>query len=203
MARAHLAAALGDTEPAARGLLSYNPLRHIEPVGSILVPVLLAVARLPVLGWGKGLPIDGARMRNPRFDPAVVAITGPLVFLFLCALAAVGLAALLPAIGQRPDPVASIILVLLLNLMQVTAILTVFNLLPLPPLDGAHIVAALLPRAWAQRYEQAGRYGMLVLILLVIVLPSISPELSLIGRVIAPLARAIVEFFLWGAGALE
>ena len=201
MARAHVASWLGDPEPDARGMLSFNPLHHIDPVGTIVVPVMLALIQAPVLGWGKGLPIDGQRMRNPRFDPAVVAVTGPLIYLFMCALAAMGVAALTSGSGAAATT-QNVPLVLLLNLMQVTAMLTVFNLLPLPPLNGAYLISALLPRAWAARYEQAGRYGMIVLILLVIILPSISPDLDMIGGILAPIALAIVRFFLWSAGVL-
>jgi Zn-dependent protease len=202
MLRAHVMHMLGDPAPAANGQLGFNPLPHLDLFGSVLLPMMLALAQLPVLGWGKGLAIDRSRFRNPQLDAALVALAGPLSFLFMGGLAAIAIALLVPVgtVDVPPGP-SAVGLDLLANFLIVCAVLAVFNLLPIPGLDGSRILEAILPRPLADRYAALDAYALPILIVLVVVMPLLSPELSLLRKVVAPLAQAIVGFFLWGAGA--
>lgn len=204
MASAHVAAMLGDPTPAERGQLSLNPARHIDPVGTLAIPAMLALIGAPVIGWGKGLPIDGRNFRHPRADSAVVALTGPVVCLFLGAIAAVGLAAFVAGMGQAPaTPLLGYAYDLLVRLLLTSCLLAVFNLLPIPGFNGGKILEALLPRSIAQQFAGLGQYSLLILIALIMVMPMLSPQLDIIRQVVAPISQAIAQFFLWGAGLAD
>lgn len=161
---AHGLAALWCGDPTAReqGRISLNPLRHIDPVGTILLPVLLALSGSPVVfGWAKPVPVNLWRTRHPRQALWITAVAGPLSNLFQALLAA-GLLRGLAAAGLLTGGLA----LWLLSAVLVNVGLLVFNLLPVPPLDGSRVVAAVLPRAAAEAYLAAGRYGFVVLYLL-------------------------------------
>lgn len=161
---AHGLAALwcGDPTARERGRLSLNPLRHIDPLGSILLPALLVLSGSAVVfGWAKPVPVHLGRTRHPRQALWITALAGPLSNL-LQALVAAGALRGLAAAGWLTGGLATVLAyVLLINVG-----LMVFNLLPVPPLDGSRVLAALLPRAAAEAYLAAGRYGFVVLYLL-------------------------------------
>jgi len=204
MASAHVAAMLGDTTPAERGQLSFNPARHIDPVGTLAVPAMLALIGAPVIGWGKGTPINARNFRHPRADSAVVALSGPVVCLFLGAIAAVGLAGFVAAVGEDPaTPLLGYAYDVLLRLLLTSCLLAVFNLLPIPGFDGGKIVEALLPRSLADQFAALGQYSLLILIALIMIMPMLSPQLDIIRQVVGPISQAIAQFFLWGAGLAD
>ncbi len=187
---AHGLAALACGDPTAkeRGRLSLNPLRHIDPVGTLLLPGLLALAGSSVIfGWAKPVPVNLGRTRNPRQALWLTAVAGPATNLLLAALAAVALRGL-AALGALAPWSAHLLLAgVLVNLA-----LLVFNLLPVPPLDGSRVVAALLPRAWAARYLEVGRYGFLILFLLL--------RSRAFDAVMTPLLTSLVGWLLPGLG---
>jgi Zn-dependent protease len=152
---------LGDDTAKENGRLTLNPLPHIDPIGTLLLPALLVASGGGIFGWAKPTPINPARFRRSvslRLGVSLTAVAGPISNLILGLLSGL-LYALLQHAGTLPTPVAS----LLLAMMSINAALAVFNLLPIPPLDGSRVVLGLLPRRLAQAYAQVGRFGMILL----------------------------------------
>jgi Zn-dependent protease len=193
-----VANAFGDPTAKRLGRLSPNPIRHVDPVGTVALPLLLAVSGAPVFGWAKPVPVVARRMRNPRVHMMIVAIAGPGMNLALGLIAAFALALTL-AIGG--SGLAFLFLVAnLQNFLVINVFLALFNMLPLPPFDGGHVVEGLLPRPLARRYRKLGRFGFPLLILLLVVLPMIAPEANIVERIVVPPVRAVIALFAAIAG---
>lgn len=196
VAHGYVARAVGDHTAARLGRLTLNPIRHVDPVGTIVLPLVLAIAHAPIFGWAKPVPVEGRNLRNPRRDMIFVALAGPATNFVLAIVAAFALVALLASAGGVPAGVPPYTVVRfafdnLFNFIIINVFLGTFNLIPLPPFDGGHVVAGLLPRAAAVQYAKLARYGIPILLILIVVLPMISPRADVIGRVIGPLAGAI------------
>jgi Zn-dependent protease len=187
---------LGDPTAEQRGRLTLNPIRHIDPFGTVILPLLLALGHAPVFGWAKPVPVDYRRLRNPRRDMVLVALAGPGMNLLLALLGAVILAATIAIAGTGESVAAALIAANALNFIFINIFLAVFNLLPVPPFDGGHVVEGLLPPPLARGFHRIGRYSLLVFILLLLVLPAISPKANVVGRVISPLVDHIVAGLL-------
>ncbi len=179
-----VANALGDPTAKRRGRLSFNPIKHVDPVGTVFLPMILAVTGAPVFGWAKPVPVVAKRLRNPRFDMVLVALAGPGMNLLLAVVAARFIAALVAIapqglfwafVGQN-----------LLNFMAINVFLAIFNLIPLPPFDGGHVVQGLLPRRLAVHYAKLQRYGFLLLIILLLVIPQLFPGADIVARTVNP-----------------
>jgi len=152
---------LGDDTAKERGRLTLNPLPHIDPIGTLLLPAILIASGGGVFGWAKPTPINAARFRRSvslRLGISLTAAAGPISNLLLGLVAG-----LLYAVLRRTELLSAPIGALLGATMSVNAALAVFNLLPVPPLDGSRVVFGLLPRRMAQAYAQVGRFGMLLL----------------------------------------
>jgi Zn-dependent protease len=165
---AHGWVALQCGDPTARdlGRISLNPLKHIDPFGSVLLPAMLAYLGAPVFGWAKPVPVALARTRQPRSANLLISAAGPLSNLLLAGLFAL-VVALLEERGARHGGIASGALMLFAAYaVVVNVVLAVFNLLPIPPLDGFGVLESLLPRSLAGIARGLRRYGMLVLLLL-------------------------------------
>lgn len=196
-----VANALGDPTAKRLGRLSVNPITHVDPVGTLLVPLGLAIAHLPVFGWAKPVPVVASQLRNPRRDMMIVALAGPAMNLVLALVGALGLAAFVGLWhGGAPTGVAKFALANLVNFIQINVFLAVFNLLPIPPFDGGHVVQGLLPRSLAGRYGQLARYAFPVMLLLLVVLPTIVPAANVVERVVGPPADALIGLFFGIAG---
>lgn len=183
--------AFGDPTARRRGRLSLNPIRHVDPVGTIGLPLVLAVTGAPVFGWAKPVPVVARRMRKPRLHMMLVALAGPGMNLLLAILAALALAAVRSAGGM--DGAAGLFLVLnLLNFMAINIFLAVFNLLPIPPFDGGHVVEGLLPRPLAARYARLHRFSLPLLVFLLLVLPVLFPGADLVERLVEPPVRLLL-----------
>jgi len=201
VAHGRVAYALGDPTARDRNRLSFNPIEHVDPVGTILVPLGLAIAHLPVFGWAKPVPVIASRLRNPRRDMMIVALAGPAMNLLLALTAALLLAAFFTL--WRGDPSTGIGLLLkenLGNFIAINAFLAVFNLLPIPPFDGGHVAVGLLPRSLARHYGQLARYAFPVMLFLLVILPTIVPAANVVQRVVRPPADALIGFFFGIAG---
>ncbi len=172
-----MAARWGDTTARDLGRITLNPLKHVDPIGSLLVPAVLAISGMPVFGWAKPVPVVPARFRDPRRGSMEVSAAGPLSNLALAGGALLGLLLLKSAVpgvrelvlasltqGQLPigaGPVGLVVAILSMTLV-INIVLAVFNLIPVPPLDGSGIVMGLLPPPVAASYRRMGRYGLLV-----------------------------------------
>src|SRR3954463_7572562 len=126
---------LGDPTAQERGRLTLNPIKHIDPFGTVILPLLLAISHAPMFGWAKPVPVDYARLRNPRRDMVLVALAGPGMNLLLAIAGAALLAATVSLSGGAGDGAARFIAQNLLNFIGINIFLGVFNLLPVPPFD--------------------------------------------------------------------
>jgi Zn-dependent protease len=190
-----VANAFGDPTAKRLGRLSPNPIRHVDPVGTVALPLVLVLAGAPVFGWAKPVPVVAARMRNPRLHMMLVALAGPGMNLLLGLVAAIGLALTLPA--AMPTSLGMRFLIANLeNFLLINIFLAVFNLLPLPPFDGGHVVQGLLPRSMAEVWERFSRYGLLLFIFLLLILPWLVPGANIVERLVVPPVRAILGLFL-------
>jgi Zn-dependent protease len=171
----------GDGTARERGRLTFNPMPHIDPMGTVILPLMLAVTHSPVMfGWAKPVPINPMRFRNPKRDIAIVGAAGPLSNLALATFSATVFKLLAPAWGMG-HPVVNF----LLYAAAINVVLLVFNLIPLPPLDGSRVVMGLLPRHLAVRYARLERYGFILIFLLLFLGLNrwvISPVVGLILR---------------------
>ncbi len=194
---------LGDPTAQEQRRLSFNPLRHVDPVGTVILPLGLAIAGAPVFGWAKPVPVIAQRLRNPRWGMVAVALAGPAMNLTLATIAAIliGAAAALSG-GVAPTGIAGFVLANLINFLLVNVFLAIFNLLPMPPFDGGHVVEGLLPRPLAAQWAKIGRFGFLLLILVLVVLPMVFPGADVVGRIVGPPAQAVVDVFLKLAAAI-
>lgn len=185
VAHGAMARLLGDHTAEEQGRLTLNPFVHVDPVGTVIFPGLLALAHLPVFGWAKPVPVNQYRLRNPRWDMPLVAAAGPGSNLLLAALAAVGLG-LFVRFDPAPVGLAAFSVANLGNFLAINLSLALFNLLPIPPFDGSHILEGLLPRALARSYARMRRGGMLLVILLLVVVPYFIPSFDPVGRFVGP-----------------
>ncbi len=177
VAHGYMARLLGDPTASERGRLTLNPLRHVDPVGTLLVPGALALLGGPVFGWAKPVPVNKWRLDNPRYGMMAVAAAGPGSNFVLAALGAVLLGLAMPAgLGFGGDVEAGAALLVnrlgepewlatgLFYFILVNIFLGLFNLLPIPPFDGSHIVGGLLPARMRAGWERLQGIGMVLLI---------------------------------------
>jgi Zn-dependent protease len=157
----------GDPTAQSRGRISLNPLVHIDVIGTVVMPLLMIFTGAPLLGWAKPTPVDPRRFRNLRQGEIVVSGAGPVSNLLLALLFTAGL---FVAVRVLPGPLETQPLVKLLVLgMQLNVLLAIFNLVPLPPLDGSHILEWALPGGMGHRYMRAvAPYGAFILLILVV-----------------------------------
>jgi Zn-dependent protease len=170
---AHL---LGDDTAWRLGRVSFNPFKHIDPLGTIILPAMLLFTGSPFLfGYAKPVPVNFRALRHPRRDSILVAAAGPAMNLLLATLAALAFHVVVYTSG-----IAQVfIFENLKNALVLNVILAVFNLLPIPPLDGGRIIVGLLPSALARPFSRLEPYGLILLIGLLIVLPLLGEQLGL------------------------
>jgi len=212
-AHGYAALALGDDTARQAGRLSLNPIRHIDRVGTIILPGFLLLFQLLTLGrvlfmfgWAKPVPVSAWKFKDPRRGMALVACAGPLMNFFLAWVAAL----LLP----RPDGVAGsgfdyldaaisqhpVIGLFLFYFMLTNLVLGLFNLLPIPPLDGGRIAVGLLPMSLARGWAQLERYGIVIVILVVFLLPHLIPGFDPFGQALNTIVPRAISLLLRLAG---
>ncbi len=189
----------GDTTARDGGRLSLNPLRHVDPVGTVIFPLVLILSRTPfVFGWAKPVPVDFRRLKNPKKDMVWVALAGPAMNFFL-AFAAFAVLSVCKNVFQAV--LSEGLLNVLLNTIVFNFSVMVFNLIPVLPMDGGRIITGLLPFPWAVRFAKTEKYGFGIIALLLIFLPVlgnyIGRDFDFISRF---LAFAVQKMFVFFAG---
>ena len=191
---------LGDPTAAEQGRLTLNPIRHIDPFGTVILPMVLALAHAPVFGWARPVPVNYGRLRHPRRDMVLVALAGPGMNLLLAIIGSLILATTVWAAAGVASPTALFIAQNSINFVLINLFLGIFNLIPLPPFDGGHVVEGLLPDGAARRFRSIGRYSLLVFIFLLLVLPMLSPNADIVRRVVSPIVNSLAGWLLGMAG---
>jgi Zn-dependent protease len=171
VAHGYVAKRLGDDTASVLGRLTLNPLAHVDPVGTVALPAALLLMGSPFMfGWAKPVPVAFERLHNPRRDMILVAMAGPVTNLVLAAASAAGLA----AIGHMAESgypsggfkVAEPLAIMCELSLRLNVVLAVFNLLPIPPLDGGRVAAGLLPHELGESLERIEPYGFFIIMAL-------------------------------------
>lgn len=164
------ALSFGDDTAKKAGRITLNPIPHIDLLGTLILPALLAVSGLAVFGYAKPVPVNPSRMRHPANDAVWVSLTGPVTNLLLALAAAAWLRFQRPAFLAFGSGPWSMRIPLAFGFINI--VLAVFNLVPIPPLDGSAVVGRFMPEKWLAGWYQVRRYGVIVLLLLVLVKPA-------------------------------
>ncbi|MCB2108579.1 MAG: site-2 protease family protein [Rhodobacteraceae bacterium] len=194
-AHGYVALMFGDPTAAQRGRLSINPIRHIDPMGTIGLPVMLILANAPfVIGWAKPIPVDFRRLRRPKQDMVWVAAAGPLMNI----AQAFVWAGVLHISGSEPSPgLMAWLAEAGFNGLLINVVLAVFNMLPIPPLDGGRVAVGLLPPRPAQSLARLEKYGMFILLGVLIGIPWVGSlvglDINIFGWVVLPVVDLIVN----------
>lgn len=206
-AHGYAARALGDDTAERLGRISLNPLRHVDPVGTLLVPGIMVLGQLltigqvqGVFGWAKPVPVDIRRLRSPRWGMVLVAAAGPGVNAALAFAAALLAHAVIAGAGVLGPEAAAFLLRFVALSILANLVLGLFNLLPLPPLDGGRIMVGLLPRGPAMALARVEPHGLMIVVLFLFLLPMAIPSWDpmrwFVRHAVAPAFDAI----LWLAG---
>ena len=185
-AHGFVAHALGDNTAFDRGRVSFNPLRHIDPFGTVILPAMLLLSHSPFLfGYAKPVPVNFRALRHPRIDMVWVALAGPGTNIALALVAA----AAFHILDFLPASAAPWVADNLKNALVINVVLAVFNMLPIPPLDGGRVAVGLLPRALGAPLARLEPFGMLILIGILILLPLAGAQFGLNLDVISAILR--------------
>lgn len=181
---------MGDPTAYQLGRITLNPIRHIDPIGTILLPLMLIIMGAPPFGWAKPVPVNPLNLKNPRKDNLIISIAGPASNISVAVIAFIVLKILMnlnPSLFYSSGGGASKLLSPLITIVYYTIVINVilafFNLIPIPPLDGSGVVMGLISEEAAQKYEQIRPYGFFILILLIMT--------GFIGRILGVVLRIV------------
>ena len=191
-AHGYVAWKLGDDTARRLGRVSFNPFRHVDPYGTIVIPGLLLAFSNFVFGWAKPVPVDFSRLESPRRDMVWVALAGPAINIALATISA----ALLHLVPLLPGAAQLWVLENLQNSILINLVLAVFNMLPMPPLDGGRIAVGLLPLPLARPLARMERFGLFVIIGVLFILPYAGREIGVDLNVFPWLIGTPVRFLM-------
>lgn len=157
---------LGDPTARILGRVSLNPLVHIDPIGTVLLPLIAAVSHFPIIGWAKPVPVNTSRLAHPRRDFMIVAAAGPMSNLLIALVAAIGVRTILATTSPTVESSAFLggdIARIFFQVVVINVLLAVFNLVPIPPLDGGNVLAGLLPPHAADVFDKLRPFGFIIL----------------------------------------
>jgi len=184
---------MGDPTAYQLGRITLNPIRHIDPIGTILLPLMLIIMGAPPFGWAKPVPVNPLNLKNPRKDNLIISIAGPTSNISVAVIAFIVLKilmnlnpSLLYSSGGGVSNLLSPLITIVYYTIVINVILAVFNLIPIPPLDGSGVVMGLISEEAAQKYEQIRPYGFFILILLIMT--------GFIGRILGVVLRIVNSF---------
>ena len=184
---------LGDDTAKRAGRLTLNPIPHIDPFGSIILPAMGALAGLPIFGYAKPVPVDPRHLRHPRRDMIFVSLAGPTTNLLLMVAGAVAARALYRNGGVLPGTISQstsdVLIEIAFYFALVNLLLGLFNLIPIPPLDGSALLERVLPASWLPVWYRFRPYGLLILLLLIFFT-------GVIGTIVQPFFDALRHFVL-------
>jgi Zn-dependent protease len=182
-AHAWTADRLGDPTARLLGRLTVNPVAHIDPIGTILFPLIAVLTNFPILGWAKPVPVNMRNLRHPRRDFAIVAVAGPISNLLIALVCAVILAAADETLAYGPMTARG----LLVDTVGLNVLLAAFNMIPVPPLDGGNVLAGLVPESGAKLIDALRPWGFLIIYALL--------WTGWLWAFVAPVQRVVMEFF--------
>jgi Zn-dependent protease len=180
-AHAWTADRLGDPTARMLGRITLNPMAHIDWIGTVLFPLLALLSNLPLIGWAKPVPVNFQNLKAPHRDFAIVAAAGPASNLILATLGAA-------VFGLAGASLSAGALDLLASFILLNAVLAVFNMIPVPPLDGGNVAVGLLPRELARVIDQLRPWGFLILYALLFT--------GALSRYVFPVARSVAVFLI-------
>lgn len=192
-AHAFVAHRLGDKTAWELGRVSFNPIRHIDPFGTLILPAMLLLSHSPFLfGYAKPVPVNFRALNNPRRDMILVALAGPATNILLALAAALAFHAL----PLAPANAAQWLFDNLKNALIINVVLAVFNMMPIPPLDGGRVVVGLLPRPLSAPLARLEPFGMLLLIGILILLPLAGSQFGLNLNIVSQVLGSVRDFII-------